>query len=452
MEIVAVVDEGLGNSSYVVGLGDGGAMVVDPFRDPSPYLRIAEERGWRIRFAAETHLHADFVSGSGELAAGGAVVLASGGAPVDFDARLLDDGDEVDVGGLTLRALATPGHTPEHLAYLIEEDGRSLAVFTGGTLIVGGVARPDLLGAAHTDRLARAAYRSVRDRLLSLPDALTVYPTHGAGSFCSTGAGDDRVTTIGAERAANPLLQAADEDDFVARLLGGLGSYPPYFLELRNVNRAGPRLYGPKPPALEPRSVEDLDRLVGAGAEVVDVRGVAAFAAGHIPGSLSIPLRPQFAPWLGWLVDRGRPLVFVADADTDRRQLVRAALSIGFERLAGELAGGVDAWAAAGRNLARIPLVDAAHAEQHRRVVDVRQHGEWAAGHLPGARHVELGALTAAGDDLGGGPLLTHCAHGERAMTAASLLARAGHRDVAALAGGPEELAAARGTQLRTAP
>lgn len=451
VEIVSVVDEGLGNSSYVVGLGDGGALVVDPFRDPAPYLQVAEERGWRIRLAAETHLHADFVSGSRELAALGARVLASAGAPVAFAATLLDDGEELDAGGLAVRALATPGHTPEHLAYVLVDNGQPLAVFSGGTLIVGGVARPDLLGPERTEELARAAYRSLHERFLALPDDLAVYPTHGAGSFCSAGDGDRRVTTIGEQRATNPLLQSASEDAFVRQLLGGLGSYPPYFLELRDVNRAGPRVYGPQPPLLRRLDVGAADAALRDGAELVDVRSAAAFAAGHVPGALSIPLRPQFATWLGWLVDRRRPIVFVADEDTDRRALLAAARGIGFEELAGELDGGVPAWSAAGGTLERTPFVGPDEVDGGRRVLDVRQDREWSGGHLPGAGHVELGRLAAAAGEVDRAPLLTYCGHGERAMTAASLLSRAGHRDVAVLAGGPDDLAATRGQHLETA-
>ncbi|HUH06588.1 MAG TPA: rhodanese-like domain-containing protein, partial [Egibacteraceae bacterium] len=351
MEILPIVDEGLGNSSYVVGLGDGSAMVIDPFRDPSPYFAIASERGWRLRFAAETHLHADFVSGSRELGAEGAQILASAGAPVEFGARLLEDNEEMHLGGLTLRALATPGHTPEHLAYLLLDGVSPVALFSGGTLIVGGVARPDLLSPELTEPLARAAYRSVRKRILALPDGVGLYPTHGAGSFCSTGGGGERTSTIGAERAASPLLQAESEDAFVQQLLGGLGSFPPYFLQLREVNQAGPRLYGQRPPALAQLTVAQFDAVTAAGAEVIDVRSIDEFSSGHVPESLSIALRPQFATWLGWLVDRKRPIVFVADEGVDRSQLVRSCLRIGFERLTGELTGGAAAWSAAGRQL-----------------------------------------------------------------------------------------------------
>jgi len=224
---VALVDEGLGNSSYLVDLGDGRALVVDPERDPGPYLAAAQRRGLTVAYAAETHLHADFVSGSRELAAQGAQVLAAAAGGTGFPHRGLGDGDEADLGGLTLRALATPGHTPEHLAYLILDAGRPLALFSGGSLLVGAVARTDLIGPERTGELARALWRSLHERILTLPDDLPVFPTHGAGSFCSAPAGAERTTTIGREKAGNPLLAAPGEDAFVKMLLGGLGSYPP---------------------------------------------------------------------------------------------------------------------------------------------------------------------------------------------------------------------------------
>jgi hydroxyacylglutathione hydrolase len=246
-DIVPFVDEGLGNSSYLVDLGDGRALAIDPSRDPAPYLAEAERRRVHVAFAAETHLHADFVSGSRELAALGATVLGSAAGGLRFPHRGLDDGDEVDLSGITLRALGTPGHTPEHLSYLLLDGARPSALFTGGSLLVGAVARTDLISPARTEDLARAMYRSIRDRIMPLPDDLPVYPTHGAGSFCSAPASAERTTTIGRERASNPLLAAPDEDAFVELLLSGLGTYPPYFLRLRGVNRCGPRVYGHTP-------------------------------------------------------------------------------------------------------------------------------------------------------------------------------------------------------------
>jgi hydroxyacylglutathione hydrolase len=432
--IITIRDRGLGNSSYLVDLGDGRGLVLDPSRDPGPYLAAAARRGLRLDFALETHLHADFVSGSRELAATGATVLAPAAAALEFPHRGLGDGDEVDLGGLTLRALATPGHTPEHLAYLLADGARPLALFSGGSLLVGAVARTDLISPDRTVELARALWRSLHQRILVLPDDLGVYPTHGAGSFCSAPTGATPTTTIGAERAANLLLAAPDEDAFVELLLGGLGSYPRYFLRLREVNRRGRRVYGATPPPLAPLAPNQVRRLMAKGAELIDARPIRAFAAGHIPGALSIPLRSSFATWLGWLVPGDRPLVVVLDPDQDRDDLVRQALKVGYERLAGELDGGMAAWHAAGLPSARIPIVEVAD-QPSGTVLDVRQDAEFAAGHLPGAAHVELGALAGA-EELPTGPLAVMCEHGERAMTGASLLQRAGHGDLTVLVGG----------------
>jgi hydroxyacylglutathione hydrolase len=447
-----VVDEGLGNSAYLVELGDGRALVVDPARDPTPYLELVRRRRLQVAYAAETHLHADFLTGSRELAAGdGAEILGPRASRLGFAHRGLEDGEGVDLGGLTLRALATPGHAPEHVSYLLLDGPRPVALFSGGALLVGTVARTDLASPELTEPLARAAYRSLHQRLLSLPDDLGVYPTHGTGSFCSAPVGDQRTTTIGVERRHNRLLAAADEDAFVAELLAGFGSYPPYFLRLRERNRVGPELLGPDWRALPLLSTEQVRAQLASGGVLVDARPVTAFAAGHIPGAISIALRPAFAGWLGWLVDDTQPLVFVLDEDQDRGELARQCRTIGYDHLLGELAGGMAAWRAASFPEAQLPLVQAERVDdQSVRVLDVRQASEVADGHLPGAVAVELGAL--AGDQLPAelpeGPITVMCGHGERAMTAASLLARAGRNDLRVARGGPHDWQRATGQAL----
>jgi hydroxyacylglutathione hydrolase len=446
-EIHALVDEGLGNSSYLVDLGDGRALAVDPARDPRPYLAAAKARRLRIALAAETHLHADFVSGSRELAAHGAQVLASRSAGLAFAHRSLDDGEEVDLGGLVLRAVATPGHAPEHVAYLLLDAGRPLALFSGGALLPGGVARTDLVSPEQTEPLARAAWRSLSQRLLTLPPSLGVHPTHGAGSFCSAGEGERRITTIGAERAGNPLVAAGSEERFVARLLDGLGSYPPYFLRLREVNRRGPRLLDERERLLARLPLAEARGRLESGALLIDARPIADFAAGHVPGALSIALRPSFVSWLGWLVGPERLLLFVLGEGQDRAELVRQCHGIGYERLAGELDGGMAVWRAAGLPEERVELIGPDQVGEGP-VVDVRQASEVAAGHLPGAVTVELGALQGAADRLPDRPLTVMCAHGERAMTGASLLARAGRHDLRVLRGGAPDWSAATGRPL----
>ncbi|MET1050227.1 MAG: MBL fold metallo-hydrolase [Acidimicrobiales bacterium] len=437
---VAFVDDGLGNSSYLVGLGDDRGLIVDPARHPAGYLAEAERLGLDLAYAVETHLHADFVSGARELGALGAELLVPGEGGHAFPVRGLADGEEVDLGGLRLQALATPGHTPEHLAYLLKDGARPTALFSGGSLLVDAVARTDLIDPSQTDLLARSLWRSLHERILTLPDDLPVYPTHGAGSFCSAPAGGERVTTIGRERAANPLLAAVDEDAFVDLLLGGLGTYPPYFRRLREVNRVGPQLYGPGQPGLPLLNVYQVKRLQVGGCAVVDVRSVDDFARGHLPGSISIVLRPQFASWLGWVVPADTPVVFVLGADQDRVDLVRQARTRGYEQTLGELDGGVGAWSAAGHALEATPLAPAERAAGT--VVDVRQQAEFEAGHLPAAHSVELGSIEDA--ELPRSPLAVMCGHGERAMTAASLLARRG-QEVTVLTGGPEDWARANG-------
>jgi hydroxyacylglutathione hydrolase len=458
--VIPVVDEGLGNSAYLVDLGDGRGLVVDAARDLRAVRAAAERAGLRIAYAADTHLHADFLSGAVQLAAtDGAVVLASATGGRQFPHTGLADGDEVDLGGLRLRAMATPGHTPEHVAFLLLDSDVGgevpVGVFTGGSLLVGSAARTDLAGADRTQELARAQYASLT-RLLTLPDATAVWPTHGAGSFCSAPPGADRTTTIGRERAGNPLLTGAaaggvgivDEATFVTRLLGGLGSYPAYFARLGEVNRRGPA------PVTEPAALPALDVTafaahLAAGAQALDVRTPAAFAAGHVPGAASITLRPVFATWLGWLLDPGQPIVVVRDLDQDPDEILWQALKVGYDHLAGELAGGMPAWTAAGRPVATIPLLDPDQVGD-RHLLDIRQDGEYTAGHVPGAVHLELGDLTIPGAAarIPGGPLVTMCGHGERAMTAASLLARTGRTDLAVLDGGPGDWAAAIGLRL----
>ena len=444
-DISTLVDEGLGNCSYVVDLGDGRALVVDPERDPRPYSAEAERRGLRIALTAETHLHADFVSGSRELAAQGATVVAARAAGLEHPHHGLAHGETLDLGGLSLEAIATPGHTPEHLAYLLRDGRRPVALFSGGSLLVGAVARTDLVAPEATEALARSLWRSLQERLLTLPDDLAVYPTHGAGSVCSMAPGGERVTTIGRERSTNPLLGAPDEDAFLARLLSGFGTFPAYFLELREVNRRGPTVYG-RYPVLAPLAPDTAEGLLQDRAMIVDVRPVEAFAAGHVPGSLSIPLRPQFASWLGWLVGRDRPLIFVVGAGQNRHELVRQCLAIGYERLAGELAGGVEEWRVAGRTVATVALVAPDEAEGT--LLDVRQRNEFDSGHVPGALSMELGDAYALASTLPPGPLTVMCGHGERAMSAASVLAAQGRADVSVLVGGPAEVAAVRGQRL----
>ncbi|TFD76926.1 MBL fold metallo-hydrolase [Cryobacterium fucosi] len=450
LHLVPVVDEGLGNSTYLLDVGEDRALVVDPERDLRQVRAEARQLGLTIAYAAETHLHADFISGVRELQhTEGATVLAPEAGPREFAHTVINDGDTLDLGDFTLQALATPGHSPEHLCYLLLDHGRIVGVFTGGSLMVGTAGRTDLVSPDMTVPLARAQYHSLH-RLMELPDDTPVWPTHGAGSFCSAAAGGERTTTIGRERATNPLLQVVGEDAFVEALLGSLGTFPDYFLRLGEVNRRGPVVLGTTPslPALSADRVKELQE---QGAQIVDARQPADFAAGHIPGSLSIALRPAFATWLGWLADPNRPIIIVRNPDQDPEDIVWASAKVGFDALTGELDGGIPAWT---RSSAAVTasLIDAERlvsgAEASAAVIDIRQASEYATGHVAEARSIELGGLTEHLSELPTGPLVVMCGHSERAMSAASILERSGRTDVSVLDGGPADWMRAAGRSL----
>jgi hydroxyacylglutathione hydrolase len=448
VELVPLVDDGLGNTAYLVDLGDGRALVVDVSRDLRAVHEAAGKRGLTIAFAADTHLHADFLSGARELATKGqAQMLASAAGHREFTHTGLHDDDEVDLGGLRLRALLTPGHTHEHLAFLLLDGDREVGVFTGGSLIVGSAARTDLVAEDRTEELARAQYASLH-RLATLPGEVAVWPTHGAGSFCSAPPGAERNSTIATELATNPLLQLPDENSFVSKLLGSLGSYPPYFGRLGEINRIGPPLLAGDP-TLRPLTVVEVLARVDDGAVLVDARPVHRFAGAHIAGAISIPLRPVFASWLGWLVSADRSVVIVRDRDQDPVEIAWQAAKIGYDNVVCELDGGMEAWISAGHDTAAIALMSAADFDG-RRILDIRQRSEYLDGHLPGAVHLELGDIPHRAAAIGDEPTVVMCGHGERAMGAASLLDAAGHHDLTVLDGGPQDWVRATGGSLET--
>ena len=392
-DVHAVADEALANTSYLLDVGGGQAAVVDPRRDIDSYLRLADRLRIRIAASLETHLHADFVSGSRELAgAMGAEVIAPRGASLRFPFRPVQDGDHFDLGEARIQVLRTPGHTPEHVAYRMTEP--LSAVFSGGSLIAGGAARTDL-----------------------------------------TGPGARTGTTIGDELASNPLLAIDDRDEFVDQLLEGFGSYPTYFLHLREVNRNPVLLADLSPAQALPaaRAAELVDR----GAWLIDGRPVEAWAAEHPRGAVSINVRPDFASWLGWVVPFGEPIVLVVE-DPQVEEAVRLAHRIGYDRTLGWVHGGIEGWRAADLPTASVEAIPAeqarTRAESGAWLLDVRQDSEWATSRIPGAVHVELGDLI-AGRRPAGDVFVTYCGHGERSATAASLLARDG-LGVANLIGG----------------
>jgi hydroxyacylglutathione hydrolase len=442
--------DGLGHLSALVGDTDAGvAAVVDPRRDVDVYLDEARGLDLRIMTVLETHLHNDYVSGARELAeVTGATHVIGAGAELAYEHRPIRDREEVDVGSLRFRVLDTPGHTPEHVAYALTDTSRAeepILLFTGGSLLVGAVGRTDLLGDDNALPYARDMFRSLHDELLAHPDFVSVYPTHGAGSLCSTGISSTPWSTIGFERRHNPMLQAADVDAFARRLLEGQPAFPKYFARMRPTNKAGPRPIGAWPPQPRPMAIGEVDEVMGAGAVVVDLRGPAEFAAEHIPGAVSIPAGSSFGTWLGWVVDDDRPLVFVLKDPDDWDDAMRQALRIGYDGVVGHLRGGLRTWVEAGRHVETSDrltvrqlsdrLGEGGSAEPL--VIDVRQPSEFAAGHVDGAIHVAAGDLPEMLASLPRDrPIATICASGYRASVAASLLRKAGFEDVAWVADG----------------
>ena len=435
-DVEVFVTEGLGDSSYLVRSGDE-ALLVDPQRDAWRFLRAAEAKGARIRAVLETHVHNDYVSGAQEVrAASGAQIVAPAMGGYQFPHRPAAEGDEVRVGDLRLVAMATPGHTPEHLAWLLYEGDAATprAVFSGGSLLVGSAGRTDLLGPKWAGELTGAQFATIQ-RLAALPDEVEVLPTHGAGSFCvASMPATRRTTTIGQERRENLLVRAADEDAFTEELRSELMAWPAYYRHMAPINRAGAAVLGhlPQIPALPPTAFTEPAR---AGAWVVDGRDRDAFAAGHIPGSLNIELNAGFASYVGWMLPFDAPLLLVLPDPQDQSlqkattQLVR----IGWSRLAGYLEDGIDAWRAGGGELRSYPtatveqLCDAIRRDERPRVLDVRQELEWAWGTIPDSEQVFLADLPGRLDHLArDGAVWVICSNGHRASIAASLLDRAG--------------------------
>ncbi|MCC7165656.1 MAG: MBL fold metallo-hydrolase [Anaerolineae bacterium] len=446
MIIKPFVDEGLGNSSYLVASEiTGRAVVIDPERDVDRYIQVAHGLGLQLTHALETHLHADFVSGLRELAEqSGVKIGASAEAQLAFGYLPLREGDAIHLGDLTLGVVATPGHTPEHISFTLTEAGRPTpsAIFTGGALIVGGAARTDLFGHHLTEPLTHLLYHTIHDKLLHLPDEVAVYPTHGAGSFCNASASGERVTTMGNERKGNPLVQARTEQEFLNRALNDLPSYPTYFAYLRAVNQLRTNvLHGI--PLLSPLRAHDVHAQRSHGVAIVDARSPLQFTQGHIPNAYGIPVDTPLISWAGWVIPFNAPLILIADDPSTREQAVRQLLRIGYDDLRGYLDGGMRAWAKADLPITHVPvmsvqeLVRAREMNDGLAVLDVRQDAEWRAGHLPGATHTEGGRLrTAELSFPKEEPLIVHCGHTARSTVAISVLEQRGYQNVKLLDGG----------------
>ena len=437
----------LAHASYLIG-SDGEAAVVDPQRDVDQYIDEAEKNGLRIKYILETHLHADFVSGHRELASRtGAEIVFGHRAGATFPHRAVHDGDVIRVGSAQLRILETPGHTPESISIVVQDPetpGRPHSVLTGDTLFIGDVGRPDLVGSKGftPQEMAGMLYDSLHQKLLRLDDAVLVYPAHGAGSMCGRNISKERSSTIGEQRRFNYALQPMPRDDFVRIMTSDLPEQPAYFSRDAEINRTGAAALDelPRPAALDPRRVKELQ---AAGHLVLDVRDAAAFGTAHVPGAMHIGLGGQFASWAGSLIPAGTQLVLVSDDLEQIDQAVMRLARVGIESVAGYLDGSVYAWDRAGFETARLQQMPVAELRaqlgerKDLQVVDVRRPGEYAAGHVPGARPAPLADLDKHLAQLDRRkPLAVVCASGYRSSIASSILARSGFGSLFNVVGG----------------
>jgi hydroxyacylglutathione hydrolase len=443
--------EGLGHLSALIADESAGvAAVVDPRRDVDIYIERARAAGLQISHVVETHLHNDYVSGGRELAAlTGATHVIGAGAELRYEHRPLRGGESFEVGSLRFDVLDTPGHTPEHVVYAVADPWRAdepLLLLTGGSLLVGAVGRTDLLGADNAIPYAHAMHRSLHEVILRHEDSVAIYPTHGAGSLCSTGISSTPWSTIGFERRHDRLLAPMDVDAFARALLAGQPAFPRYFARMRPLNQAGPGLLGGVVPMPRPLEVAAARAALDSGALLIDLRTAAEHATGRVPGSLSIPSGTSFGTWLGWVVpDPDRPIVLLLHHPADWDDAVRQALRIGFEGIAGYLRGGFLAWAEAGlpTEVGGALDVTALAAQLDRGgpdtplVIDVRQRSEFEGGHVPGSLPIGAGELPDRLDQLPRDrPIVTICASGYRSSVAASLLRAAGFERVSWVPGG----------------
>jgi glyoxylase-like metal-dependent hydrolase (beta-lactamase superfamily II)/rhodanese-related sulfurtransferase len=451
----------LAHASYLIGSGGEGA-VVDPQRDVDQYIQEAAAHGLRIKYVIETHLHADFVSGHRELAERtGAEIVFGPGAGALFPHKAVREGDELAVGKVKLRILETPGHTPEGISVLVIDRDVSndpQKVFTGDTLFIGDVGRPDLAGSRgfSPDQMAGMLYDSLHGKLMTLDDRVEVYPAHGAGSLCGRNMSKDRSSTIGEQRRFNYALQPMTKEAFIRMMTTDLPEAPKYFSMDARLNREGaPALEKlPRPAALSP---EETSALAQKGTTVLDVRPAGAFGTAHVRGAFNIGLGGQFASWSGAILSPGEPVIIVAEDEAGVDEAVVRLARVGIESVKGYLAGGMYAWDKAGLKTESLPQMPVdelrSRIDEHSelQIIDVRRPAEYAAGHIPGAVNAELSHIqqTKARFDPAR-PSAVACASGYRSSIAASILARSGFRDLFNVVGGTEAWTAAKHPLERT--
>jgi hydroxyacylglutathione hydrolase len=440
---------GLSHYSYILS-SMGKAIVVDPRRDIDVYTEYAGANDLAITHIIETHIHADYASGARELAqVTGAEFLASGhDAGEDFQYRFAHkdfmDGDAIAVGDMRIVALHTPGHTPEHLSFLIEEQSRGnhpMALLSGDFVFVGSLGRPDLLGESAKERLARQLFHSIHEKIKSLPDWVEVHPAHGAGSLCGAGMSERPQSTLGYERAANRFFASMDKQTFVREILANSPEFPEYYKRMKRINSEGPAILAGIPGNPEMALAEFKKGVDDPNAIVIDLRRQEAFGGGHIPGSFNIGGDQNLAMWAAWSVPYDRPLYLVGEDGAEshaRRQLVR----VGLDNVKGYLRGGFKTWLLAGYPIAHVPQISTTELKQRIAnngivVVDVRSPGEWRNGHIASAKHVPAGEIQRRAKELPKEkPIHVICGSGYRSSLATSILRREGFPDVTNVMGG----------------
>lgn len=434
--------EGIAHLSYLVGDDKAGlAAVIDPRRDVDIYLQMARERGLRIAKIVETHIHADFVSGSHELQARtGAPICGGKSDDYQFELQQLSEGAEIQLGSITLKVLHTPGHTPEHISLSIADANQGpepFGIFTGDFVFNLDVGRPDLIGSGTEKQLAAQLYHSLFDKLIPLGDRLEIYPCHGAGSSCGKSIGDRTQSTIGNERTFSEAFKPRSESEFVEWLLSDLPEPPTHYARLKKVNAKGAPLRGCVP-TLPPLSVQEFQaKMDDENAIVLDARSILAFGGGHIPGAINIALEPAFPNWVGWTIDPSKTLLLVLESDRDLSLVTEQLFRIGYDNLAGYLHGGMTDWQVAGLPLARLQEWTVLKLNKQLKdspdltVLDVRSDQEYERGAIPGAKHIYLPHLEEHLQQLDKSQAIaTYCGTGYRASIAASLLQKHGFERV----------------------
>jgi hydroxyacylglutathione hydrolase len=449
-----IEDKGLAQFSYIVGCeGAGAVAVVDPRRDVDVYLEFARTRRLRITHVLETHIHADFASGGVELAAAAGAELAVSAYDrgeqyeTAFAHRALTHGETIEIGRVRLQALHTPGHTPEHLSFLVFDTARSSAqpmiLLSGDFLFVGSLGRPDLLGDEAKRALAVKLYRSVRDVLGPLPDGLEIAPGHGAGSMCGAGMSGRATSTLGFERIANPYLRAdLDEETFVAQILSRVPPFPDYYRRMKALNAQGARELNGLP-GLQPLTLAQFDAAVRAGQLVIDLRDQVSFGEGHVRGSFGIGAGTNLSTWASWVVPYDAPLVLVSARPEEVEEASRSLIRVGLDDVRGFIGDALEGWTSSGRPVATTPQLTPLELARKLAngarpvVIDVRGADEWDAGRIAGARHIMAGELAARIDEVPSeGEVVLICGSGYRSTVAASVLERAGRSNVSSVTGG----------------